>query len=77
MSDRAEELFAAQFKPGRTPRSEEYKSGVRMLLRRLIHSAEFRCPYPEGSVQMDAFFAGVEEGWIIWRQSQRSEEAAS
>jgi len=63
---KARELFMEAFSGPRTLRSDEYKSGVFAALQfRLGETGGLRCPYPEGSVQMDAWFAGVGEGHSI------------
>ena len=63
MNTTAQTLLDHAFYPGRQPRSQAYKNGVRAALRfRLGESDRVRCTYPEGSAEFDAFFAGTEEG---------------
>jgi hypothetical protein len=63
---KASELFMEAFSVPRTLRSDEYKGGVFSALRfRFGESENMRCPYPEGSAQMDAWFAGAAEGHFI------------
>lgn len=60
----AQQVFDAAFNRVRSPRSEAYKLGVMACLRvrldGVVHAT--KCPYPEGSAESDAYFAGVEEG---------------
>ena len=64
----AEQMFAESFFPGRSARSAEYKAGVLYIL-------QFKCeeidkqphPYPVGTVQADAWYAGCSEGHAIYR----------
>ena len=59
----AQAIFDEAFKPGRAPRSDAYKQGVMACLRLRVDGLAYEaCPYPEGSAQADAYFAGVEEG---------------
>lgn len=59
----AQAIFDEAFKPGRAPRSDAYKQGVMACLRVRVDGLAYEaCPYPEGSAQADAYFAGVEEG---------------
>lgn len=60
-------LMNAAFEVPRTPRSVEYREGCRSLLSRRIHGTQLHCPYKPGTASYDAFWAGVEEGWSIWR----------
>lgn len=64
----AQQLFDAAFSRQRRPRSQVYKDGVMAAL--VFHEAgqkSVRCPHPEGSVEYDAFFAGVADGHQIHR----------
>jgi len=67
MSVTVDALMAEAFKPGRDPRSSEYKQGVRALLALRIDGTKLPRPYKMGSAQADAFYAGVDEGHRIWR----------
>jgi hypothetical protein len=65
----AEELYAKAFSAAREPRSLEYRRGV---MAALIHRSagikpQKNCPYRAGTVECDAFRAGLEEGYRIWR----------
>jgi hypothetical protein len=63
---KARGLFMEAFSVPRTLRSDEYKSGVFAALQFCFEEIDKkRCPYPEGSVQADAWFAGVDEGHSI------------
>jgi hypothetical protein len=59
----AQQVFDHAFKPGREPRSEAYRAGVLACLRTRVDGAPIcACPYPAGSAERDAYYAGVEEG---------------
>jgi len=59
----AQSLFDHAFFPGRPARSKPYREGVMDALRfRLGEIEHIQCPYPQGSVEFDAYFAGVDEG---------------
>ena len=60
-------LFNEAFAPGREPRSAEYKAGVRALLDQRVGRGRLACPYPAGTAQADAFYAGADEGRVLWR----------
>ncbi|MFZ4875002.1 hypothetical protein ACL9RI_07950 [Janthinobacterium sp. Mn2066] len=62
-----DQLFQTAFYNGRTPRSQEYKVGVRMALEHRIERKDFDMPYSAGTAAADAYFAGIEEGKTIWR----------
>ncbi|WP_287278666.1 hypothetical protein [Ralstonia sp.] len=66
-----DDLMRATFSPGRAPRSPEYMAGCRALLdlRAAGKRDGLHCPWPEGSVQSDAWFAGAAEGIIVWREA--------
>jgi hypothetical protein len=69
-------LVKAAFSGPRTPRSKEYKAGVRAALEFRMNGAPVREPCPPGTAAYDAFFAGVNEGHDIWRLIQRGAYAA-
>lgn len=62
-----DQLYQTAFFNGRTPRSQEYKAGARMALEHRIERKDIEVPYQVGTAAADAFFAGIEEGKIIWR----------
>lgn len=70
-ASRAEALFlTADFDGPRTPRSRAYKYGVMAGLRFRTGEGESPAadlPYPVGTASFDAYFAGVEEGFNIWK----------
>ena len=66
--DLAELLFNAAFDVARDPRSAEYKEGVRAALEFRVSGKRLPRPYRMGTVQADAFYAGVDEGNQLWRQ---------
>ena len=63
-----ERLVHAAFSKPRDPRSDAYKLGVSELLTNRVLGVPFRCPYKIGTAEADAFFAGGDEGQMIWRQ---------
>jgi hypothetical protein len=63
-----ENLMLAAFNRVRDPRSEAYKLGARELLKHRAIGVKFRCPYTLGTAEADAFFAGSDEGRMIWSQ---------
>jgi hypothetical protein len=67
-----ERLMKAAFDRPRDPRSDAYKLGVRELLANRVLGAPFRCPYTLGTAEADAFFAGSDEGRMIWRQHEEA-----
>ena len=59
----AQELFREAFDTPRDARSFEYKVGMMDALRfRLGETNHCKCPYPEGDVCGDAWWAGTLEG---------------
>ena len=64
---KAQELFDKAFFEGRAPRSDEYRKGVMDALRFRFDGAKIACPWPQGTAQADAYYAGVNEGHGIWR----------
>lgn len=61
----ASDLYSEAFNSVRDPRSCEYKNGFRSgAFNRLISDPKYRlsAPYPVGSCQLDAWYAGYEEG---------------
>ena len=73
--NKAEELFKEIFAGPRDPRSDEYKRGVMAAL--LFRFAGVRVsenrPYKVGTVEFDAFSAGVDEGNARWREHMSPE----
>lgn len=66
-SSTAQALFAQAFTPGRTPRSDVYRQGVLDHLGNRLDGTQHVCPYLSGSVEHDAYFAGVDEARFILR----------
>jgi len=59
----AQQVFDIAFRKARDERSAEYKLGVLNCLKvRLDGEKNLSCPYPTGSAQADAYFAGIDEG---------------
>jgi hypothetical protein len=71
----AESLFKAAFNTPRDLRSTEYKAGVRAVLDFRIDGGRMPRPYPVGTAQADAFYAGVDEGHRIWREYEAQERS--
>lgn len=64
------ELLLKAFNETRPARSPVYRQGVQATLDQHFQGRSIcpiRCPYGEGSVELDAFFAGVDEGQAIVR----------
>lgn len=62
-------LMADTFYEGRTPRSEQYRQGVRsILVHRLQSTPIVATPYRVGTCAADAYFAGQSEGHAIARR---------
>lgn len=59
--DILEDLLAERFRTN-NGHSAEYMAGVRAALERRLFRSPMGCPFPVGSVQADAFVAGLEEG---------------
>lgn len=73
-----EAIMAQLFHPSRyrTPRSDEYKAGIRAVLEYRIHGVCMTPPpWQVGTAQADAYFAGTDEGHRVWRSLR--EDAAS
>ncbi|SCX40559.1 hypothetical protein [Nitrosospira sp. Nsp1] len=65
-----DELMAEAFDQPRTPRSPEYKAGVRAALEYRINGKKITLTtYELGTAAADAYFAGTDEGHRIWRQA--------
>lgn len=64
---RADRLTDEAFAPGRCFRSPEYVAGVRARLRYSMAGDHVTNPYPVGTSDADAFFAGCDEGRLIAR----------
>lgn len=62
-----DELIKEAFDRMRTPRSPEYQAGVRAALAWKIEGIHIVNIYHIGTAQADAFFAGLDEGYQIYR----------
>jgi hypothetical protein len=62
-----ESLMKAAFFGGRAPRSAEYKAGTRMALEHRIEHKDIVPPYETGTAAADAYFAGIQEGQLLYR----------
>lgn len=65
-------MMAATFHAGRDPRSEEYKAGVRALLTQRLTKNQVPFPYEIGTAGADAYFAGIDEGFVVWERYAKS-----
>jgi hypothetical protein len=65
-----DELMETAFKPGREPRSAEYKRGVHDMLVRRIEGIRLPIPYDQASAQRDAYYSGWDEADAIWHALQ-------
>lgn len=64
--DLVDGLMQAAFDRPRVPRSHPYKLGVFSLLVSRAAGTSLARPYTPGTVDFDAFHAGVDEGQAIW-----------
>lgn len=71
------ELMVDAFPPERPRRSPEYQLGTRQALRSRLEGVRTECPYAQGSVECDAWCAGIEEGHLIFRVEQKRRRAGS
>jgi len=62
------QLMDQAFFPGRAPRSAAYQEGCRAALEHRIQGRRMYLPYPTGTSEADAWFAGVQEGHCIGRK---------
>jgi hypothetical protein len=69
----AEKLFKEAFAESRCrdPRSDEYKAGVRAALRFRLAGEPIPHPYRAGTAQDDAYYAGIGEGHMIFRNYEQ------
>jgi hypothetical protein len=70
-------LFRDAFQKPRDPRSVQYQKGAFECLYARATGTHANCPYRFGSVEADAWYAGNDEGWRIWRNHQADEAAVS
>ena len=54
-------------------RSAEYRLGLIGVLKFKMRGEPVRCPYPEGTAQFDAYYAGTDRGHMVWRNHQEQE----
>jgi hypothetical protein len=67
----AEQLFEEAFNHPRSPRSPEYKAGIKAALLYRFNHKEINLPYPAGTSQCDAWFSGLDEGHAIFRNYEK------
>lgn len=73
----AQRIYDERFAVG-NPRSPEYKAGALYILRRKAGEVpQADCPYPIGTAQADAWFAGSWEGHDLWRYAQDAKETST
>jgi|GEM_PF-887663 len=75
--DQVDLLMEAAFGPAaaREKRSTAYMQGARSYLEFQVTRAELPCRYDAGTPEFDAYFAGRDEGRMIWRSQLRKEPA--
>jgi len=61
-----ETIAAAALRHG-TPRSAEYRAGLLDVLMFKMRGERIQCPYRPGSAQFDAYFAGNDRGFAVYR----------
>ena len=72
-----DEIVRLAFGAPRMPRSEAYQAGVRDQLRARALGRQMLCPYPQGTAEADAWFAGMDEGNALWRAELARQAAAA
>lgn len=73
----AQAIFDEAFPAFRPKRSAEYRAGVlRQLRYRMMETNDGACPYEAGSVQADAYWAGVSEGWNLLEKHKADRRTA-
>lgn len=72
----AQKLFLKVFGPQtrREPRSDAYKHGVKQALLYRFAGEKIKSPYAIGTAESDAFYAGVDEGHLIFRKHEERDE---
>jgi hypothetical protein len=65
-----EAIYQERFASGATPRSEAYRKGVMAILQWQAYMKPMVCPYPAGSAEFDAYWAGHDEGVRLWQKAQ-------
>lgn len=69
-------LIDAAFHPalGRSSRSNEYRAGVKAVLMARLTNKPLAQPFKRGTTEADAFFAGTDEGRVIWAEHIRAQQ---
>lgn len=52
-------------------RSREYRAGLLDVLKFKLQGARIECPYRAGTAQFDAYFAGNDRGFSVWRKLEQ------
>ena len=68
----ATQLYEKAFHKTRDPRSEAYKAGVLDTLNFKESGSELKHPFAPGTAESDAWFAGNQEGYNIWRDREQA-----
>ena len=63
---RAERIVESAFPQHGTPRSDVFKSGAAAILKYMLAGRPVLCPHDPGTVEHDAFYAGVDAGKKIY-----------
>ena len=69
-NDLVDALMKRAFDRPRDPRSYPYKLGALSLFTSRVTNTPLSQPYAPGTVDFDAFHAGVDEGRAIWARNQ-------
>lgn len=72
-----DDLMRAAFNIARDKRSDAYKLGARELLKHRAAGIRFVSPFPMGTAEADAFFAGSDEGRMIWTKHLATQAQAT
>ena len=63
---RAARIVEAAFPRHGTPRSDVFKAGAAAILKYMLAGRPVLCPHDPGTVEHDAFYAGVDAGKKIY-----------
>lgn len=67
---RAERIVEAAFPRHGTPRSDVFKAGAASILKYMLAGRPVLCPHDTGTVEHDAFYAGVDAGKKIYAHTE-------
>jgi hypothetical protein len=72
--DEITRLVAAELRTA-DPRSREYRHGMEDCLRTRLHGTPAPLRYKLGTAAADAWFAGHDQGWALYRRMQEAANA--